>query len=118
MRRRDDRVRSCDACVASSVRRLGDARVAATIRTPMPTYTVEPTKETLHGNFSRDWPPILTIEHGDSVCFRTLDAGWGLEGPEVPRKHFEPRIPERGDGHALCGPIAIRGAQPGMMLEV
>ena len=84
----------------------------------MATYTVEPTRETLHGNFSRDWPPILTIDHGDVVVFRTLDAGWGLEGPEVPRRHFEPRIPERGDGHALCGPIAIRGARPGMMLEV
>jgi acetamidase/formamidase len=81
-------------------------------------HAVEPTKETLHGVFSRDFAPILTIDPGDTVVFRTLDAGWGIEGPEVPRRHFEPRLPDRGDGHALCGPVAVRGAKPGIMLEV
>src|SRR5437762_1745582 len=71
----------------------------------MTTHTVEPTSQTLHGAFRRDWPPILTIEPGDTVGFRTLDAGWGIEGPEVPRKHFEPRDPDRGDG---AGRVATR----------
>src|SRR2546429_9760594 len=84
----------------------------------MASHAVEPTRETLHGAFSRDFPPILTIDPGDTVVFRTLDAGWGLEGPELPRKHFEDSDPtRRGNGHALCGPIAVRGARPGMMLE-
>ena len=33
-------------------------------------------------------------------------------------KPFEPRLKGHDDGHALCGPIAIRGAQPGMTLEI
>ena len=47
-----------------------------------------------------------------------MDAGWGLDGPELPRAKFEPRDPETDNGHALCGPIAIAGAQPGMTLEI
>jgi acetamidase/formamidase len=83
----------------------------------MAIYSIEPTRETLHGAFSPDWPPVVTIDSGDVVHFRTLDAGWGLEGPEIPRRKFEPRIPERDNGHALCGPVAVRGARPGMTLE-
>ncbi len=84
----------------------------------MATHHIEPTRESLHGIFSRDFAPILTIDAGDTVVYRTLDAGWGLEGPELPRKHFEDFEPtRRGNGHALCGPIAVRGARPGMMLE-
>jgi acetamidase/formamidase len=87
----------------------------------MALYTVEPERKTLHGHFSRELPPVLTIDSGDTVRFRTLDAGWGLE-PFVklhpPRRKFEPRTKGLDDGHALCGPIAIRGAQPGMTLEV
>lgn len=87
----------------------------------MATYTIEPERRTLHGTFSREFPPVLTIDPGDTVVFRTLDAGWGLE-PELsldlPRRLFEPRDEELDSGHALCGPIEIRDAQPGMTLEV
>ena len=86
-------------------------------------YTVEPERRTLHGSFSRDFAPILTIDPGDTVRFRTLDAGWNLDprgvGPDDTRAgKFAPRDPERDSGHALCGPIAIRGALPGMTLAV
>jgi acetamidase/formamidase len=87
----------------------------------MATYSIEPERATLHGAFSREFPPVLTIDSGDTVRFRTLDSGWGLEPPVaagMPRRRFEPRIKERDAGHALCGPIAIRGAQSGMTLEV
>lgn len=84
----------------------------------MAIYTIEPTRETLHGSFSREYPPILTIDSGDTVHFSTLNASWVLDlSTEAPTR-FEPRDRERDDGHALCGPIAIRGAQPGMTLEV
>jgi acetamidase/formamidase len=84
-------------------------------------HTVDPTRANLHGHFSRDLPPVLTIDPGDTVRFRTLDAGWGLEqvradGSE--RAKIEPRQAGLDDGHALCGPIAIRGAEPGMTLVV
>ena len=84
----------------------------------MATYTIEPTRGTLHGSFSRDYAPVLTIDSGDTVHFSTLNASWILDLSEEPPRRFEPRDKERDNGHALCGPIAIRGAQPGMTLEV
>jgi acetamidase/formamidase len=84
-------------------------------------YTLEPERRTLHGKFSRELTPILTINPGDTVIYRTLDAGWNL-GPRPsenePPPKFEPRNPELDAGHCLVGPIAIRGAEPGMALEV
>lgn len=87
----------------------------------MATYQIEPARETLHGHFSCELAPVLTIDSGDTVQFRTLDARWGLEPPRddgVAARQFAPRDPERDKGHALCGPIAIRGAEPGMAIEV
>ena len=88
-------------------------------RETMATYHIKPERRTLHGHFSRDLPPVLTIMPGDTVQYRTLDAGWGLEVyTGVDRQTFEPRDKELDKGHALCGPIFIEGAQPGMTLEV
>ena len=87
----------------------------------MTTHMVEPERRTLHGHFSRDLEPILTIDHGDTVAYRTLDADWNLAPHAFPgsRTHqFAPRVSGLDDGHALCGPIAIRGAEPNMVLEV
>ncbi len=84
----------------------------------MAIYTIAPTRETLHGSFSREYPPILTIDSGDTVHFSTLNASWVLDLSTDPYTRFEPLDRERDGGHALCGPIAIRGAQPGMTLEV
>jgi acetamidase/formamidase len=82
---------------------------------------VAPTRENLHGHFSPDLTPILTIDSGDSVVFRTLDAEWSefeQEDPYVPPRKFQPRQASLDAGHALCGPVAIRGARPGMVLEI
>ncbi len=53
--------------------------------------------------------------------FRTLDVGWNVvpltADPSTHRK-FEPRVEGRDNGHAICGPIAMRGALPGMVLEI
>lgn len=85
----------------------------------MATYNIEPERRTLHGHFSRDLPPVITIKPGDTVQFRTLDAGWGLEKQTGPnRRGFEPRDEKLDRGHALCGPVFIEGAEPGMVLEV
>lgn len=89
----------------------------------MALYTLEPDVNTLHGAFSRDIAPVLTVEPGDTVRFRTLDAGWNLEPrrstrhEDQPRK-FEPRPPGHETGHALTGPIAVRGAEPGITLGI
>lgn len=82
---------------------------------------MDPERSTLHGTYSREHPPVLTVDSGDTVRFRTLDSGWNLEPHKAPGQRsraFEPRDPERDWGHALCGPVAIRGAEPGMTLAV
>lgn len=89
----------------------------------MTLYTIEPDQRTLHGAFSRDFAPILTIDSGDTVRFRTLDSDWNLMPRQStrydePPAQFTPRPIGQEQGHALCGPVAIRGAQPGMTLGV
>jgi acetamidase/formamidase len=71
-------------------------------------------RRALHGHFSRDLQPILTVDSGDTVAISCLDAGWNVE----PGRKFEPRSDELDDGHALIGPIEIRGAKAGETLEV
>src|SRR6266487_4225651 len=71
----------------------------------MAIYHIEPSRDTLHGTFSRKYPPILTIDSGDTVLFRTLNSGWVLEPPSFQHgkvKEFEPRIKGRDDGHTLA----------------
>src|SRR6185503_10016343 len=87
----------------------------------MAQHHVGPEPRTLHGHFSRDLAPVLTVDSGDRVRFTTLDAGWGAfeqADPFSPPVKFAPRDPRRDPGHALCGPVAVRGAEPGMTLEV
>jgi acetamidase/formamidase len=83
-------------------------------------FTLEPDARTLHGYFSAERPPVLTVDPGDSVRFRTLDAGWSA-GPFTGGSYPDrPRVPEYepGSGHALVGPVAVRGARAGMTLAV
>jgi acetamidase/formamidase len=75
-------------------------------------------RRTLHGHFSVDLEPVLTVEPGDSVVFATLDSAWGLEGGSRDRKRYPDRRPRLDDGHALIGPIAVRGALAGQTLSV
>jgi acetamidase/formamidase len=71
-------------------------------------------RRTLHGHFSRDLPTILTIDPGDSIAFACPNADWRLARGE----RFEPRDEELDAGHALIGPIEVRGAVPGKTLVV
>jgi acetamidase/formamidase len=71
-------------------------------------------RRTLHGHFSRDLEPILTVDSGDSIGFSTLASGWYAGRGTV----FEPRHPELDAGHALVGPVEVRGAVAGRVLEV
>jgi len=89
----------------------------------MTTYSIIPERSTLHGSFSSEFPPVLTIASGDRVQYRTLDAGWNIEQPQSTRNNpppikFTPRDTTHDTGHALCGPIAIIGAEPGMTLAI
>ncbi|MDX6485008.1 MAG: hypothetical protein QOF43_161, partial [Gaiellaceae bacterium] len=69
---------------------------------------------TVHGYFSSSLPPVLSIEPGDSVRFQSLNAGWRWDAD---REHFE-RDTALHAGHALSGPIEVRGAKAGQTLVV
>ena len=71
-------------------------------------------EETEHGYFSSALPPVLTVDPGDSVCFQALNAGWRWDSED---EHFE-RDATLHDGHALTGPIEVRGAGTGQTLVV
>ena len=83
-------------------------------------FALEPDSRTLHGYFSRDFPPVLTIDPGDTVRFRTLESGWSFAPFAGGNYRERPRVPEHepAAGHALVGPVAVRGARPGMTLGV
>ena len=71
-------------------------------------------RRTLHGHFSRELEPIVTVESGDTIAFSCPNAGWWLS----PDERFEPRDAELDVGHALVGPVEVRGARAGDVLEV
>ena len=85
------------------------------------THRILPEVRTLHGHFSRELPPAFTIDSGDVVRFTTLDVGWSLveqPDPFAEPVKFQPRDMQRDPGHSLCGPVEVRGAEPGMTLEI
>jgi acetamidase/formamidase len=86
-------------------------------------HSIELVTRNLQGCFSRDRRPILTISSGDTLTCQTLDAGWGLDpfaddvmGKRIPLAQRPD--PANDTGHCLVGPIAVRGAQPGQVLQV
>lgn len=68
----------------------------------------------LHGYFSRELEPVLSVDPGDSVRFAVPNAGWETGRGES----FASRNPELDTGHALAGPIEVRGARAGQVLAV
>ncbi len=84
----------------------------------MVTHRLDADGRTLHGTFSPDRAPVLTVDPGDTVVFTTLDSGWST-GPWQGDAHEE-RHPawKEGDGHALTGPVAVRGVDVGDTLVV
>jgi acetamidase/formamidase len=71
-------------------------------------------QRTLHGHFSRDLEPVLSVDPGDTVRLAVPNAGWYLES----RDQLASRDPSVDDGHALAGPIEVRGARAGQTLAV
>jgi acetamidase/formamidase len=71
-------------------------------------------QRTLHGHFSRDLEPVLTVDPGDSVRISVPSSAWYLESGE----QLALRDPDLDTGHALAGPIEVRGARAGGTLAV
>src|ERR1700751_5573260 len=83
----------------------------------MAVHRLEPAPQTVTQFFSRDTPAVLTVDPGDTVVVRTLDARGYLERPERPGPG-PPQMSPDPRGHGLPGPVAIRGAEPGTTLAV
>jgi len=83
---------------------------------------------TVHrGFFDASLKPVLTIDSGDVVRLETATGNprWfeklGVPKDKIPAELYEVFQGVEGDGrgdHTLNGPIAIRGAEPGDMLEI
>jgi len=76
------------------------------------TLSAEPT----HSLWDRDLAPRLTIASGDIVHMDCLDASGGQVRPDSTLEDFV--AIDRTRIHALTGPIAIEGAEPGDVLQV
>ncbi|WP_096153895.1 MULTISPECIES: acetamidase/formamidase family protein [Bacillus] len=82
-------------------------------------HKIEIDERNIHGSFSKDYEPILTVQSGDSIQLQTLDIQWGYSGSEgTERKIYQSREKEEKPGHPIFGPIAVEGAKAGMVLEV
>jgi len=93
----------------------------------------------IHTYWSNAITPVLTVQPGDTVTFETLEASYGSVArnvrefaqpgldPELieiiaadayPERSHPDRDPAIRGGHALTGPVAIDGAEPGDTLVV
>jgi acetamidase/formamidase len=83
----------------------------------MPEHQLAPTPDTVIDVFSRERPPVLTVSPGDTVVVRSLDASGYLARQQHPGDRA-PTMFAAARGHCLTGPIAVRGARPGLVLSV
>lgn len=83
----------------------------------MSRHRLDPTPETVTDVFSRDSAPVLTVDPGATIVVRSLDAS-GYLIPQTEPGEQVPRLMADGRGHTLTGPIAVNGAEPGMVLAV
>ena len=92
----------------------------------MATHHVPATPETIHwGTFSAGHAPVLTVDSGETVVLQCVSGapdvmpppGSGLVVPDALAAIHAAEPPRMGP-HILTGPVAIRGAEPGDMLEV
>jgi acetamidase/formamidase len=80
-------------------------------------HRLDPAPDTTTDVFSAELAPVLTVDPGDTVVVRSLDASGHLERQRTPGE-ARPLMHEQRRGHCLTGPIAVRGAEPGMVLAV
>ncbi len=83
----------------------------------MTNHRLDPAPETTKDVFSRDHKAVLTIDPGDTVTVRSLDASGFLARQTFPGQE-QPRLIAQARGHCLAGPIEVRGAEPGDMLAL
>ncbi|MDQ2804862.1 MAG: acetamidase/formamidase family protein [Pseudomonadota bacterium] len=92
----------------------------------MQTHHLSPTPRTVRwGTFDASYPPVATIESGDTIVVECVSGGPEVMPPPDSELAVPPalaaihaaKLPRVG-GHILTGPIAITGSEPGDMLEI
>jgi acetamidase/formamidase len=81
-------------------------------------HRLDPSPSTTADVFCRDLPPVLTVDPGDTIVLRSLDASGHLQPQTFPGENVPTMASKRRSGHCLTGPIAVRGAVPGEVLAV
>jgi acetamidase/formamidase len=71
--------------------------------------------DVIHQVWDNSIPPRLEIDPGDTVIFNCRDAGngffqWGMTAADVMGRYSK--------GHPLTGPVRVRGAKPGDVLQI
>ncbi|HEY0204733.1 MAG TPA: acetamidase/formamidase family protein [Acetobacteraceae bacterium] len=92
----------------------------------MPQHTLSATPETVRiGQFNAAFPPVLTIQSGDTVAIECVSGRASVLPPPASGMHIPGALsaiiaanPSPPPGHIMTGPIAIAGAQPGDTLEI
>lgn len=92
----------------------------------MAQHRVPATPETIRwGTFSAAYPPVLTVESGDTVVLECVTGAPDVMPPDGSDFKVPPALaaihaanPPRLGPHLLTGPVAIAGAEPGDTLEV
>jgi acetamidase/formamidase len=93
----------------------------------MKTHRLDAAPETVHwGFFDAALKPLITIEPGDEVVLSTVSgppsampkADTGLAVPEALRAIHAQVQPKLNGPHIMTGPVAVRGAKAGQVLEV
>jgi len=86
--------------------------------------TIDASPDTVHwAIFDAALPPVATIDSGDTVTLNTVSGGPDVlpdDSFEILPEHREihEKVTPGGAGHIMTGPVGVRGAQPGDMLEV
>jgi len=90
------------------------------------THRVAATPETVRfGAFDASFPPVLTVESGDTVVLECVSGGPETVPPAALGLALPPALaaihaadPLRMGPHLVTGPVAVRGAEPGDALRV
>ena len=88
-------------------------------------HRIEAGPETVHwGYFDARLPPLLTVDSGDTVTISTVSGPPRDDAAAAARRArrrsrpcmrvHKPKLP----GHICTGPVAVRGAKAGQVLEV
>jgi acetamidase/formamidase len=81
------------------------------------THRLDPAPDTTADVLSREHAPVLTVDPGDTVVVRSLDAAGYLARQTSPGQD-QPMMYPAYRGHCLTGPIKVTGAEPGDMLAL